>query len=198
MTSEVRDSRGTRRQLAIGIGALVLTALPATHTELPRLEAEAFEAVNQLPDALFVPIWPVMQLGALGAVPVVAGLAAATGHTDLARRLAITGTTTWVGAKVVKRCVRRGRPSGLIPDVRVRGRAQTGEGFLSGHAGIATALAAATIPELTDRRVAVASLAVTVAIARVYVGAHLPLDVVGGAALGLTVDAAVASLGNRK
>ena len=36
-----------------------------------------------------------------------------------------------------------------------------------------------------------AVLAVAVCLARVYVGAHLPLDIVGGAALGLAVGGAV-------
>jgi undecaprenyl-diphosphatase len=39
--------------------------------------------------------------------------------------------------------------------------------------------------------VVVVSAAVLVALARVYVGAHLPLDVLGGAALGLAVAGAV-------
>jgi undecaprenyl-diphosphatase len=33
-----------------------------------------------------------------------------------------------------------------------------------------------------------------VGLCRIYVGAHLPLDVVGGAAMGLAVDAAVQSV----
>ena len=34
-----------------------------------------------------------------------------------------------------------------------------------------------------------------VGLTRIYAGAHLPLDIVGGAALGLAVDAAVALAG---
>jgi undecaprenyl-diphosphatase len=41
-------------------------------------------------------------------------------------------------------------------------------------------------------RVVVATLVAVVCLARVYVGAHLPLDVLGGASLGLAVDAALA------
>jgi undecaprenyl-diphosphatase len=135
-----------------------------------------------------------MQLGALAAIPVASGVAAATGHHTLSRRMLGTGITTWLIAKVVKRLVGRGRPDGLMPRVRVRGRAATGEGFLSGHAGIATALATAAMPMYPDLRLPLAGLAATVGVARIYVGAHLPLDVVGGAALGLTVDAAVTAL----
>jgi undecaprenyl-diphosphatase len=57
---------------------------------------------------------------------------------------------------------------------------------------VATALAGAALvsadPGLGPLLVV---LAATVGAARVYVGAHLPLDVVGGAALGLVVDGAL-------
>ena len=105
-----------------------------------------------------------------------------------------TGTTTWLVAKVVKRVIGRGRPAGLIPEVHIRGRAATGEGYLSGHAGVSTALAAAATQMFPGHRLALAGLATTVGVARIYVGAHLPLDVVGGAALAITVDAAVTTL----
>jgi undecaprenyl-diphosphatase len=65
---------------------------------------------------------------------------------------------------------------------------------LSGHAGIAAALATAAMPLYPKLRLPLAGLVATVGVSRVYVGAHLPLDVVGGVALGVTVDAAVNAL----
>lgn len=190
----MNDTHRAGRQLAISAGVLALTAIPATRADLPKVEVQIFNAVNRLPDCLFRPVWPVMQLGALAAVPVTAGIAAAVGQRALAGHMLATGTSTWLAAKVVKRGVRRGRPVGLVPGAHVRGRAAEGEGFLSGHAGIATALAAAAIPFRAELRPVLIVLVTTVGLARIYVGAHLPLDVLGGAALGLTVDAVVTAI----
>ena len=69
---------------------------------------------------------------------------------------------------------------------------------MSGHAAVAVALAVVAFPYLGRRaRWAVGGLAVFVCVARVYVGAHLPLDVVGGAALGLVVGAVVRLVSGR-
>ncbi len=108
-----------------------------------------------------------------------------------ATRLLVSGTATWVLAKGVKRIVRRGRPAAVLPAVHVRGGAQSGDGFISGHAAISAALASGVVPLLPGAAPLLAALAGTVAFSRIYVGAHLPLDVVGGAALGLVVNAAV-------
>ena len=58
-------------------------------------------------------------------------------------------------------------------------------GYPSGHAAVAGALTVVVAAHL-GRRWAVAALVLGVAVllGRMYVGAHLPLDVVGGAALG--------------
>jgi undecaprenyl-diphosphatase len=101
--------------------------------------------------------------------------------------VAIATLSAWELAKVVKDVVLRVRPAGYLVDISVRDNAIEGFGFVSGHAAVAFALATALAPWLGRRwRIAVAyALAALVAVARVYVGAHLPLDVVGGAAVGI-------------
>src|SRR6185369_12871923 len=113
------------------------------------------------------------------------------GDHNRAARLLVSGSTTWVLAKGVKRFVRRGRPAAVLPEVHVRGGAQSGDGFLSGHAAISAALVTGLAPMLPGAAPWLAGVAATVAFSRIYVGAHLPLDVLGGAALGLIVNGVI-------
>ncbi len=106
-------------------------------------------------------------------------------------RLLAAGTATWALAKGVKQVIRRGRPASVQPAVHVRGQAQSGDGFVSGHAAVSVALAAGAIRSVPVLDPVLAVLAACVGLSRMYVGAHLPLDVLGGAALGLIVDAAI-------
>ena len=102
------------------------------------------------------------------------------------------GTSAWALSKVAKRIVRRPRPAILLPGTRCRGREAAGLGYLSGHAGVAVALGAAALPRLgTAGRALTLSTVPVVGLTRVYVGAHLPLDVAGGMALGLAIEAAM-------
>lgn len=181
---------GTARVLA-GLAGLAVSAAPLHRNRIGRREQRAFRLVNDLPDSLFRPAWTVMQLGALGAAPVAAGVALTAGDRQLAARLATGGTVAWALAKVVKVLVRRGRPSVFLPSVRCRGQEASGLGYLSGHAAVSMTLAVAAAPHLRPggRWIALAA-APLVGLSRVYVGAHLPLDIVGGAALGVLVDGA--------
>jgi glycosyltransferase 2 family protein len=180
-----------RLRWAIGVAVLAGTILPLHRDRIGPREQEAFRVVNSLPDRLYAPAWTVMQLGALAAAPATASVALLAGNRALARRLMTGGTMAWASAKVVKAVVRRGRPAALLGGVRSRGPESRGLGYLSGHAAVSTALAAAAYPHLgpRGRRLALASASV-VAVSRIYVGAHLPLDVAGGVALGLLVDVA--------
>ena len=93
---------------------------------------------------------------------------------------------------MVKQIVRRPRPAALLAGTRGRGRDAAGLGYLSGHAGVAVALGAAALPHLSRAGCALALTAIpVVGLTRIYVGAHLPLDIAGGAALGVAVEAAV-------
>ena len=154
-------------------------------------EARAFRAVNGLPDALYPPAWAVMQMGAFGAVPAAAAAAWRAGDGELAGRLLLGGTGAWAAAKLVKQVVLRPRPVELLPGIRGRGREAAGLGYLSGHAAVAVALGAAALPRLGPEGRALTLTAMPlVGLTRLYVGAHLPHDIAGGAALGLAADAA--------
>jgi glycosyltransferase 2 family protein len=179
-------------RLGIGITALLVTALAVRRDRVSLGEAKVFRAVNGLPDALHAPAWAIMQLGTLGAAPATAGAAWLAGDSELAGRLLASGTGTWVLSKLVKQMVRRPRPAALLAGTRCRGRDAAGLGYLSGHAGVAVALGAAALARLgpAGRAITVTAIPV-VGLTRVYVGAHLPLDIAGGAALGLAVEALV-------
>ena len=178
--------------LAVGAAVLLLSALPVDESYLSGVERSVFRAVNQVPGIPFAPVWLLMQAGNIAAVPLAAGGALVARRPRLAAALAVAGALAYGGAKLVKEFVTRGRPTTLLDDVEIHGAAAQGLGFVSGHAGVVVALAVVAFPYLGPRaRWAAAALAVFVCVARVYVGAHLPLDVVGGAALGILVGAVV-------
>lgn len=182
-----------RIRLGLGVMGVLVTALPVRADRVGQRETQAFHAVNDLPDMLYIPVWMVMQLGTLGAAPAAAAAAWAAGERRLAWRLAAGGSATWALAKLVKRGIRRPRPASLLASAHCRGPAAAGLGYLSGHAGVATALGAAAVARFRPAgRAVVLGVVPMVGLSRAYVGAHLPLDIVGGAALGLAVDAAVA------
>jgi membrane-associated phospholipid phosphatase len=179
-----------RSRLAFGVAGVLGTASVVRRDEVGPCEVRVFRAVNELPDEWYRPVWVVMQAGSLAAAPVAAGIACAAGRKPLARALLAQGGSAWALSKVLKAFVQRPRPSVLLPDTRRRGRDASGLGYVSGHAAVVVALVATALPHL-DRRGRAAALATapSVGLARMYVGAHLPLDVLGGAALGLVVDA---------
>jgi undecaprenyl-diphosphatase len=175
--------------LIIAAGALVLLgalAVPVHRHSVSGVEADIFAAINGHTLLPYTLVWAGMQLGNLFFIPVAAVAAAVTRRYRLATGLLIAGTGVYFGAKIIKRIIMRGRPSTVLHDVVIRGPAPKGLGFVSGHAAVITALAMLAWPWLGRRGKVVAVVAVVwVMFARMYVGAHLPLDMVGGALLGL-------------
>jgi undecaprenyl-diphosphatase len=178
--------------LGAGTVVLLLCAQPVHADRVGGLEADLFRLVNDLPSVPFPVVWVPMQLGNLLVVPAAVVAALAFRRWRLAGGLALAGAGVYALAKVVKRFVERGRPSDVLDDVVVRGAAPHGLGFVSGHIAVVTSLALVAWPWLPRWGRWAAGLAVAaVFFTRMYVGAHLPLDMVGGAAIGVAVGALV-------
>lgn len=195
------DGRAVRRRSAVVVGlglvVLVVSSLPVEASVVGQPELDVFRAVNDLPGALFPALWPLMQFGAVLVVPATAVAAAAFRRYRLAVEVLAAGVAAWLLAKVVKDIVFRERPAAILDDVNLRAAGAAGRGFVSGHAAIVFALAVLVTPHLPRRwRWAPATVAVVVAFARVYVGSHFPLDVVGGAGLGLILGGLVRLAGS--
>lgn len=196
-TSPYVSGRRVRQLVATAAGGSVLagTAQMARTKAVSDREDRYFRASNELPDVVERPLAAIMQFGSLGG-----GLA--TGGVVLVIRgrragIAVAGAAlaSWAAAKVVKSSVGRGRPGAHLTDVVVRGRPASGLGFPSGHTAVAVTTAAVASGHLGwEWSTALSAAAVVTGVARMYVGAHLPLDVIGGAGLGLAVGSAAALL----
>jgi membrane-associated phospholipid phosphatase len=129
-------------------------------------------------------------LGVLVIPLVVAVGALALRRWRLAAALVLVVPLKLAAEKVPKLLVERERPGTTVPDAILRGVPSAGLSFTSGHAIITFAIAGLLALVLPRRWGIVAFVLATLnAIARVYLGAHNPLDVVGGAAIGLAIAA---------
>jgi undecaprenyl-diphosphatase len=180
--------------LGAAMAAIVIVTTWIAHWRpIPDIEVDLFRAVNDLPGGLELPLWLPMQFGAVAAVPITFAVALWFWRRRIERPAAIlaAGVAAWLLSKVLKEIPTRGRPATYLDAVELRGGSiggghNEGLGFPSGHAAVAFALATVLWPYLPRRwRWLPFVAAGIVGFGRMYFGAHLPLDILGGAAFGI-------------
>jgi undecaprenyl-diphosphatase len=178
--------------LLSGLSGLGVSAVLAAREGIDGWERAAFHGANGLSTLDHRAVWVPMQFGTFGTVPALTGLAFARKRYRLGAGLLLGGTSAYAIAKVTKRYVGRGRPVDELQDVTIRGKEEGDLGFPSGHAAVSAALTTAAAPFVPPPvQVLAVGLAGFVSFARVHIGAHLPLDVIGGACLGVAVGSVV-------
>lgn len=179
---------------AAGLAVLVAGMAAVRNGHMPDWERSTFLTVNELPGWLYPVLWPFQQVGALAVGPIAAVVAWLLHRRRLALALVIATVAKLVLERAVKAVVSRERPGTSIgADAELRGDVPVaGESFVSGHAVMVAAIACLVAPYLPRRwRFAAWVVVGLVMVGRVYVGAHNPLDVVCGAALGVAIGSLI-------
>jgi undecaprenyl-diphosphatase len=173
-----------------GLLLLVLCSLVASTSRVGDVERSVFRAINDLPGWLYPLLWPFQQFGNL-LVALVIGIVVALALRQWWVAVAVGAAVVLklLGEQAVKEVVQRSRPGTTIGDVTMRGDVSAhGLSFVSGHAVIVTAVAGLLTPILPKAwRWVPWAIVVLNGVTRIYVGAHNPLDIVGGIGLGLVI-----------
>jgi membrane-associated phospholipid phosphatase len=176
--------------LVASLAVFAVCAVVAADGQVGPVERAAFHAVNGLPDWLYRPMLAFQYLGVLAMPLVVAAGALVFRRWRLAAALVLVVPLKLATERLVKLLVQRERPGTTVADAILRGVHPAGLSFVSGHAIITFAIAGLLGLVLPRRWAVVAFVLATLnGVARVYLGAHNPLDVVGGAAVGLAIAA---------
>jgi membrane-associated phospholipid phosphatase len=193
-----RVPRAWTAGLLAGLGALLfgVSALLVA-TGAVAWDASLFRILNEVPAAATPVLAPLSHLFLPAGIIVVVVLAVvyvvARNRSVLPVAAgAVAAGTAWMLAHVAKAIADRPRPYEVIADAVLRQQPAHGTSFPSSHTAVTLAAAIALVPFLA-RPLAEAGIAYAILVgwSRVYLGVHYPLDVLGGAGIGMAAGGVI-------
>lgn len=150
-----------------------------------------FMAVNEWPERWYYPMVVITAPGSVWMAATCIVVAFFAQFYRLAWRLALSILTAAAVVAFAKHFVGRERPGELFDGMHER-IVELGMGFPSWHATAITVIMLTLLPYLRGKwRLAVPLLIIAVCISRLYLGVHIPLDIIGGLALGTAIVACI-------
>lgn len=178
--------------IVLGTVLYALAAYGARRQLLQTWEQRLFYDIFDWPNLWRWLFLGLTQFGSAAAVSLVVLFSYLSGYRSLALRLFLTGYSAYLIVLLTKEIVSRPRPFLLLPAIHERELFVSGSGFPSGHTAVATAMALTLLPHLPKHwRWLPLAWVTSVALSRVYLGVHAPLDIVGGFGIGLAVAASL-------
>lgn len=172
-------------QLFLAIGLFIVSVWATNGNDLATWEIKQFMLIYDLPTQLQPLFFVITQFGSIYVLGLLLIIYLVKKRYHIVLRMLMTGTLAYLMAGFAKDIWGRGRPTELLQGVVNLDYIVRGPGFPSGHMALATALALTAGHYLPRKYHWLAAVwIVGVGLSRMYLGVHLPLDIVGGFAIG--------------
>lgn len=186
-TAAIRRQASARKSRYAAAGFILLSVFVAIVPNFV-IEKSLFAWIYGWPGWLTLLFYSFSLLGSAWLFIIVSAIIWFTKKRSYALDIMAAGIVTYLSVQVLKWLIDRPRPFELYGDIVHREVFVTGLGYPSGHTAIATVLGFLILPHLPQRlRWIVPVWIIGVGLSRVYLGVHLPLDVLGGFLLGLII-----------
>lgn len=174
--------------LIVLIAAFTLATVQASRQAVMEWERYLFMKAYSLPLELFPVMLVVSQLGSSWMILVSSAIASMRRKYAVGAMILLTGGLAYVLTASVKWFVQRPRPLELVAGIEQRDVLTIGSGYPSMYAAVSMVLALILWKYAPKRyRGVVIAGAAAVGISRLYLGANLPLDLIGGWLIGAAV-----------
>lgn len=191
MTKQTKQKRLYFSLLFVSTVVFVWSAVLAAQKQFFPLERHIFLNIYNLPGFLHIPMALVTQFGS-AVMLLILGIYFLIGHKRSQARgqqLLVNGLIVYGLVELSKYAVARARPNVLLSGISQRELIKLHDfGFPSGHTALATIMSLTIVRYLPHKWRWLPLLWIpAVAVSRIYLGVHAPLDIVGGFTLALSV-----------